>query len=324
MTSDIKSKLLSKKSKTFFKILVSIILLTYFLLHANISSTLKVLLSSNIFYVVLCVLIYFIGQVISAYKWGIIAKKMEFKTNTLDFIRYYFIGMYFNLFLPSTIGGDVGKAYYLYRNEPSRKKTEAIFSIIIDRVTGLFILLIMATIASFTKYAANLPTYITSGITVITFCAFVTLFLVYFTLNKSLIPVKFLSIEYQEYLRNLVSIKFLLTIFLYSLLFHISVILIHIFIGYSINIDINPIYYFIIYPIVSILGFIPIAFNGIGIREGAYIFLFSLLSVNKSLGFSFGIIWLFVVVINSLLGGIFYINNNIKIENSDFADQADN
>jgi len=38
---------------------------------------------------------------------------LGYKNPFEDFAIFYFIGMFFNLFAPSTVGGDVGRVYYL-------------------------------------------------------------------------------------------------------------------------------------------------------------------------------------------------------------------
>jgi len=45
------------------------------------------------------------SQAISAYKWSWIAEAVGFRRSLADCTRFYFIGMFFNLFGPSTVGG---------------------------------------------------------------------------------------------------------------------------------------------------------------------------------------------------------------------------
>ena len=46
-----------------------------------------------------------------------------------------FVGLFFNLFLPSSLGGDAVKAYYLSKNSGTTMKI--VSSIVIDRLLGL-------------------------------------------------------------------------------------------------------------------------------------------------------------------------------------------
>ena len=56
-----------------------------------------------------------------------------------------FIGNVFNLVIPGAVGGDLIKAAYLVRMHV--KKTQAIASMVIDRILGLLGLFILAAIA---------------------------------------------------------------------------------------------------------------------------------------------------------------------------------
>lgn len=54
-----------------------------------------------------------------------------------------FIAHFFNSFLLGSVGGDVLKAYYVAR-ETHHKKTEAVVTVAVDRVIGLFSMLLLA------------------------------------------------------------------------------------------------------------------------------------------------------------------------------------
>jgi uncharacterized membrane protein YbhN (UPF0104 family) len=90
-------------------------------------------------------------------------------------------------------------------------------------------------------------------------------------------------------------------------LFHLLIIAIHVTIGQAMGLDIPVAYYFIVYPMSAMAGFIPIAFNGIGPREGTYIYFLSLISIKPSAALAFSIYWFGIVLFSSLIGGLFYI-----------------
>ena len=61
------------------------------------------------------------------------------------------IGMVFNLVIPGAVGGDLIKAAYLVRMQI--KKTQAIASMVIDRILGLLALFILAAVAGAVRLA---------------------------------------------------------------------------------------------------------------------------------------------------------------------------
>ena len=52
--------------------------------------------------------LYLFGQTMSAFRWGQLARSVGFKRPRSDYTRFYFIGMFFNVFGISTIGNSPG------------------------------------------------------------------------------------------------------------------------------------------------------------------------------------------------------------------------
>ncbi len=68
-----------------------------------------------------------------------------------DTLKLTMIGMSFNSFMPGAVGGDFVKAYYVCR-KTSASKTPTLLSILLDRIIGLYVILLMAgTINIFTS-----------------------------------------------------------------------------------------------------------------------------------------------------------------------------
>ncbi len=58
------------------------------------------------------------------------------------YLAYYFIGMFFNLLLPTSIGGDMVRTWYLVTREGSalpreKRRAAAFLSVFGDRLNGL-------------------------------------------------------------------------------------------------------------------------------------------------------------------------------------------
>ncbi|MCK7521174.1 MAG: flippase-like domain-containing protein [Ignavibacteriales bacterium] len=146
----------------------------------------------------------------------------------------------------------------------------------------------------------------------------------YFFKKKRVI--KFMLIDTRVYWDNK---RLIIKALYWSLLFHMLIIAIHITIGKAMGIEIPLAYYFIVYPMSAMAGFLPVSFNGIGPREGAYILFFSLVGVKSSAALVFGIYWFGIVLLSSLIGGIFYIKGrhtpppeDFEIEEADMSDES--
>lgn len=83
--------------------------------------------------------------VISCWKWKVL---LDVQGDRLAFhflMRTYFIGYYFSNFLPSSAGSDVARSYYVGRLSGSQ--TRAAVSVFMERVTGLFLHLVLVIVA---------------------------------------------------------------------------------------------------------------------------------------------------------------------------------
>lgn len=79
-----------------------------------------------------------------ALRWRVFLGVVGIKIGFWDSVRLFYLGLFFNTFLPGSVGGDAVKALALIgRGEP---KTAALFSVILDRLSGLIALLITGSV----------------------------------------------------------------------------------------------------------------------------------------------------------------------------------
>lgn len=84
------------------------------------------------------------GQVAYAWRWRLLLTAAGVRAPFRLIVRQYFIGIFVNNFLPSTVGGDVAKVYYLGQAHGYRTVTA---SVAMDRVLGVGLLAGLATAA---------------------------------------------------------------------------------------------------------------------------------------------------------------------------------
>lgn len=77
------------------------------------------------------------------WRWYWLLRSRSFPFHIIETFRLYLIGVFFNYALPGSVGGDVVKAYYLARVERSRR-LDAALSVLLDRVLGLYSMLLLA------------------------------------------------------------------------------------------------------------------------------------------------------------------------------------
>jgi uncharacterized membrane protein YbhN (UPF0104 family) len=100
-------------------------------------------------------------QVMSAVRWQWLARPLGFAAPLRRFVAHYFVGMFFNLLLPTSVGGDVVRAVCL--NAGSGRKTAAALSVLLDRLSGLLVLLALACVAAL-AYPLPLPPWVAMAV----------------------------------------------------------------------------------------------------------------------------------------------------------------
>jgi uncharacterized protein (TIRG00374 family) len=130
------------------KLLVSVGLLGYLVTRIDGEQFAHKLASANFSYIALALVIYLGTQIVSALRWTVLTRPLGISTPYKDLAAYYFIGMFFNLFAPSTVGGDVSRVYYLAReqNKDHQKHASgstigAAVSVLMDRAIGMVVLI---------------------------------------------------------------------------------------------------------------------------------------------------------------------------------------
>ena len=87
-----------------------------------------------------------VNLIIAAWRWIVLLRSRGFTISVAEGFRLYLIGIFFNHALPGAVGGDVVRGYYLVSENPTRR-LDAILSVLIDRVLGLYSFFILTLVA---------------------------------------------------------------------------------------------------------------------------------------------------------------------------------
>ena len=297
------------------KLLVSAGLLAYLLSRIHVERFWGTLASADFSYIAIALVVYLATQMISALRWAVLARPMGFAIPFKEIVVYYLIGMFFNLFAPGTVGGDVSRIYYLARDGDQRaphgwasSTLPAAVSVFIDRAVGMIVLVWLGAIglALFPRYGVPLVVrYVTFALAL----SFVAVGLCVPLLRRVLpddghpLVVK-LRLALRSYRTRW---RVIPQAMLLSLVIHLIQAWMHAVLGRAIGIDIPFSFCIILYPLVGTFAAIPISLNGIGLREGGYLVLLGVIGVNSTQGVAFGLLLFAVVVLDSLTGGLAFL-----------------
>ena len=297
------------------KLAVSIGLLGFFLSRVDFHQFWATLRAADTGYVGVALLAYLVGQIISAARWTVLSRPLGFTMGLSGMTAYYFIGMFFNLFAPGTVGGDLSKIYYMTR-EGQRTGVEswsaatlrATVSVVADRAIGMCVLVWLgaAGLIFFSHYpippAVRSFTYaLALGLLLGGVCLpLITRFLP----NESHPLVGKLRVALESYGREFRVIPIAMVL---SLAVHLIQTWMHLVMGKALNLDLPFTFCMILYPLVGTFAAIPVSFNGIGLRESGYIFLLGALGFSSEKGIAFGLLLFIIVALDSSLGGLLFL-----------------
>src|SRR6266478_2387953 len=88
-----------------------------------------------------------VGEVANIVRWQILMRVQGMYMSWRRSIMLFFVGLFFNLFMPGYTGGDFARLYYLMREFPDKKK-EAILTVVMDRLIGMAALVLAAVVTT--------------------------------------------------------------------------------------------------------------------------------------------------------------------------------
>lgn len=249
-------------------------------------------------------LMYLLSQFISSLRWYIISKSLDFPGTFLKYLKYYFVGMYFNLFLPTGVGGDLLKILYLTKEKP--QKLKATYTIIMDRALGLAAMFVLGGVSVHLIHHLTLPGHIAlflKSSAIIILLTMLMLKPLYFLLRTQFSDFVLKNETLFYFLKNTAPTinAFSLSLMLQALGMGAVAVL-----GNGMNLGIEPSYYFSVFPIVALAIILPISFNGIGVREGGFIYFLGLRGIPQEKALTLSLSFFSIQVISSLLGGLVY------------------
>ena len=289
--------------RKYIRIAVSLILLSVISWRTDWSAVADTFARMRVELWLIAFVFYVIATIASARRWQLYARELRFEQSLPQFCAYSFIGMYFSLLLPTLVGGDVMRIWYL--DNHSGRKWAALASVFLERVNGLLILIATACVGVLIS-PVELPWWIVLSVWGIAGCA---------VLGLASVPIwkrwDRLSVErrrqLQLFLDMLRAPRLLLEASLMSILVQVAAVLIVWCLGIGLGLDVPIAYYFVLVPMVSLLMLLPISLNGIGVREGGTVLLLLPLGVEEPAALTLAFLWFTTGVAVSLLGGVVYL-----------------
>ena len=301
----------------FIRIVIGAGLLIFLFWKTDIEKLTSVVKQASPFYLILSGILFLVAVIVISFRWKILLDAHSINIPFRLTISYYLVGFFFNNFLPTGVGLDIVRAVYASNNYG--KKAECFASVISERLIGFFALLLIGVVF--------LPMFVSkSHFLLLVFLGIIFLIVLFvlgiilFTKKRMLRKFSFLLrfkifIKLRESLKRLYEALYyykgkksvVLYTLLLSFLFQILLITMAFCIGQAFSIKI-PYHYFLSFiPAINIASMVPITINGIGIREGLYVYLFKFAGIDSSRSLLLSISYLVITMAVSLIGAVIFI-----------------
>lgn len=289
---------------------VSLGIVAYILTDVNRQHLWRALTGVRLSWVALALGLYLLGQCMSAFKWGLIGRSVGLGGTWIEYLRYYFIGMFFNLLGVSTLGGDVVRALYLGRG---RRPGLALNSVLFDRVSGLAILMALGsiTLLAYPQYhfAGPLSTGIIAGGILLLIGWWTCPYLVKVLPRDHRIR-RLVETELAPFWRDS---RLLARVAVVSLAFHLSQVCVQWLLVQAAGSKVPFTYCLVFHPILSIMMALPVSIGGFGVREGGYLYFLGRIDVDDSIAVTIGLLWWAVTAASALVGGVIFLATGAEL-----------
>lgn len=278
---------------------------------------LELLTQANILMLCLSVLIGILVNVCSAIKWWLLVKARNIQAGLFRIFAYYLVGQFYNLLLPTSVGGDVVRAYEL--GKFSNKKADALASVFVERYTGVLVLLLLSFIAFVLKLSAFNQQFVIWSLLAFALVLGVMGWMIlepkvfkwfrrisanrFLVIDKVLSKLDKLVLSIGQYKNEKAAIVWA---FINSLVFYFMAI-VNIYVTTLVfQMDVSFLDIVIATPIIMLIMNIPLSIGNLGIMEFAYTAVFQMMGYSPALGLSVALLMRLKSLLDGAMGGVLH------------------
>jgi len=272
--------------------------------HYDARPVLRILPRENLAWFIGAIALYVAGQVMSAWRWQLLGAVLHVHERFARYLRFYFIGMFTNLFVPGLVGGDAARAIYLGRH--SGRMGEAVASVVADRGIGLLALFWLAAAMALLEHDALAPGVIHPAVAVgaIALAGFLAAPLVARIVHLMPRPIRRAGGIVMPYLHRP---QTMIPAIVLSLILQISLAICQWMLARGLGLTTPVMIFLLCVPIANVFASLPVTLNGLGIRETAYLMLFGMAGVGHDNAIALGLLWFAATMIGGLTGSVAFV-----------------
>lgn len=245
-------------------------------------SIFKAVLSANLIYFFLAILAFNLSKIVSSFRLNLFYRAAGvYLTERYNLLLYY-IGMFYNLFLPGSVGGDTYKVILLKQQRMGSTKT-LFMATLLDRVNGLALLVFLTCGLMLLRDNVYQAPY------------FHTLAWLGFILT---IPCYWLCtrLAFKNFMGVLWSTLHL------SLWVQLGQLLSAYLILMALGVNMGHLDYLILFMASSVVAVLPFTIGGVGAREMVFLYGYQFLQIREDMAVAFSFLFFSTLTLSSLIG----------------------
>lgn len=307
---------MKKSAFIFLRILVSfsLIWLLLWIMRDQLAQIAHNLISANKFIFVSIFLLNIFITFFLAYRMKILLEIQNINLGLKEAFKFSMIGYFFNNFLPTSVGGDMIKAY-LVSKTTKHKRLESFTGVFVDRICGMIAIVSIAAVTlifvsgRIENKVIFLLVYMLLGLAIL---FAILIFNRNFARKLNGLTKRIKALGIGERLKRIydainiykdhkiTALKAFFVSFLAQILSIAGLYLL----ARSIVAEIPLSIFFLVMPLIITASMLP-SLNGLGIREGAFVYFLAPM-MGKENSFVLSLLWLGIILLLSLVGGIMY------------------
>lgn len=277
-----RKKNISKLLKTLAQLAVSVLALAMVLAKTDMPKLLDIIRKANPGDLLLALVFFNISKIINALRLNRFFRDIGIELSMMYNMKLYYLGMFYNLFLPGGVGGDGYKIYILQKNH-GIKLINVFNAVFWDRLCGIIALAVLSIgLLLPSTFALKLPQFIPYA----------------WGIMLALYPLSYLlnRLFYKQFLGS-----FAITAW-ESMLIQLTQVISAFFILKAISPAHHALDYLAIFLISSIATVLPITVGGAGAREVTFYYLLDYLSLDTNTGVALSLIFFGISAVSALAG----------------------
>jgi glycosyltransferase 2 family protein len=296
---------------------VSAALLYFVLRSIDLSAFRQRLMSMNLAWLALALIVYAAQQMIGVWRWDRLLRAQLVEVEKKKLAESIWVSMFFNNFLPSNIGGDVVRITDTAPEAGS--KTLATTVVLVDRALGLTALLVVAGVGAFVASLTGIDVpgsrwlwlacaaLIVSAIFVIAMPDFVGHLLAPLrALNKPWVTERAQRLE-EAVLRFGKAPAVLAGAFGAAIVVQVTIVVFYLLTAKGLSVPLPLLLGAVLIPVSLAVQMAPISINGFGVREAVFAFFFRRFGLPADAAVALSLVSTGMVMGLSLIGGLLFV-----------------